>query len=679
MLNELSTLHDSLKHFNVHVQEMHPSVKRLARSAGLIVGMNPDGGVGSVEFFSKQQAVQLPKIQESNHSNFPAFNWESPVWKLQLSPQQHADMEGCSRKDVRRRLALLKDQIAGAEIAGRQAGVLGAIQKLARDYQSRFANLPRAEEFVAFHILIDRLCRHELEADKFLRELTDAALRLGDEGSPEIFDTIEALLLGERNKAGEQIKSNVPVFLDLSDCTQYDCRVADPRMAFYFSDCLTLTEAAGAVEGICAVTGKRMALESDKMPSPVLPVLGPTILMSMNPDTHCLTRYGRTGTDIFPVGKKTITELNSTLQHLTSPDRKGKNWQSVPASLKGKSNLLLVYLREEPLLDADLAKAFSESGAADELYTKTCEDVKKALAGRATRGSGLLELFILNKINKGQVQVELSLSFTASQVIEGGKMWQLAALNAPSCVALDHLSVPYPSQVALCLQSLWIRGGQASVDAPGINIQDVYNLLIAERPQAKEFAQTLLGLAVRRSRVLLAAIGHAVHRGESDKQAWKKISPDAKAFYAVLVAIFAITLFKLDHRKEAYMQQPAFQLGRLLSLADTLHLEYCKGVRKEAVPPQLLGNTFVPVMANNPNRGLARLRDRIRIYQGWATTKGSGLAKWSLGEMGKISPDLAQNLPDRRMTEAEQAQFLLGYLARFEKTDKEVVEGAMND
>lgn len=679
MLNELSTLHASLKHFNVHVQEMHPSVKRLARSAGMIIGIDANGYAGSIEYFDSQQAVQLSKIQKSNHSNFPSFNWESPIWKLQLSEQQCIEMSECPRKDVPRRLALLKSQLSTAKISGRQAGVLGCIQKLAREYHSRFASLPPNEEFVAFPILLERLSRHEIDVDKFLRGLTDDALKLCEEGAPGIFDIVEMLLIGERDKAGELIKSSVPIFLDLSDCIQYDCRVADPRMAFCFSEWLTLTEAAGEADGICAITGKHMPLEGDKMPSPVLPVLGPTILMSMNPDTHCLIRYGRTATDIFPVGKKTVTELNSTLQYLTAPERKGKNWQSVPTRLKGKSNLLLVYLRSEPLLDADLAEALSDSGAADDLYTNTCADVAKALQGRYTKGGDLLELFILNKINKGQVQVELSLSFTASQVIEGGKTWQLAAQNAPLCVVLDNLRVPFPSQVASCLQSLWIRASRESVDAPGVNIQDVYDLLIPDRPAAKERARTLLALALHRSHVLLSAIGHAVHRGESDKQSWKKISPEAKSSYPTLVAIFAITLFKLGYRKEIYMQQPSFRLGRLLALTDTLHLEYCKEVRKGAVPPQLLGNTLMSTMTNNPNRGLARLRERIRIYQGWAKTKGSGLARWSLGEMGKISTELAQDLPDSRMTEAEQAQFLLGYLARSEKTDKEVAEGAMND
>jgi hypothetical protein len=677
MLNEISTLCSSLRQFNVQVQELHPWIKRLARSAGLIVGIDSAGHVGSVEYFDKQRAMQLPKIQESNHSNFPALNWVSPIWQLQLSEQQSAALADCPREDVRRRLVLLRNHIVEAKLSDSQAGVLSGIKALAQSYQSRFENLERSEEFIAFHVLIERLAQEDIDADGFFRKLTESALRLCADGSTDTLDTVEAFLIGEQETDGKQIKGKLPIFLDLSDCTRFECRVADPRMALYFSRCLNMTEVTAESEGVCAVTGERMALEGDKMPSALLPVLGPTILMSMNPDTPCHRRYGRTGTDIFSIGKKTTIELNSALQHLTSPERKNKNWQSVPARLKGKSNLLLVYLRSAPLLDAALAALFSDSEGADELYAVICEDVAKALEGRTTAGSDLLELFILNKISPGQVQVELSLSFTAQQVIEGAREWQIAAQNAPSCVALDKLTGPYPAQVALCLQSMWIRGGSASVDAPGMNVRDVYNLLVARMPGTGKCASALLKLALQRTGVLLMAIGHAAHRGEGDKRAWKAISAGARWSYSISIAVLAITLFKLGHRKDTYMQEPAFWLGRLLSLADTLHREYCKEVRNGDVPPQLIGNALIPTMTNDPNRGLARMRERIRIYQGWAATGGSGLARWSLAEMGKISFDLAQSLPERRMSDADQAQFLLGYLARSEKTDKEATaEGA---
>lgn len=125
------------------------------------------------------------------------------------------------------------------------------------------------------------------------------------------------------------------------------------------------------------------------------------------------------------------------------------------------------------------------------------------------------------------------------------------------------------------------------------------------------------------------------------------------------------------------MHEPAFLIGRFLSLADTLHAEYSKSVRGD-LPPQLLGNALIPTAISSPNKGLARMLQRIRVYQAWARgKKGTGLARWSCGEMGKIANEVAGKLPVR-LNEAEQAQLLLGYLARAESNQEKANEEGAN-
>lgn len=63
------------------------------------------------------------------------------------------------------------------------------------------------------------------------------------------------------------------------------------------------------------------------------------------------------------------------------------------------------------------------------------------------------------------------------------------------------------------------------------------------------------------------------------------------------------------------MQEPAFLIGRFLSLADTLHAEYSRSVRKGDMPPQLLGNALIPTAISDPNKGLARMLLRIRYIR----------------------------------------------------------------
>lgn len=123
------------------------------------------------------------------------------------------------------------------------------------------------------------------------------------------------------------------------------------------------------------------------------------------------------------------------------------------------------------------------------------------------------------------------------------------------------------------------------------------------------------------------------------------------------------------------MRKAAFNVGRLLALADTLHKEYCNHVRNQDIPPQLIGNAMMPVAIDNPEQGIARLNERLMIYKAWAD-KVQGekyrLVKWTLNQMGQVANELANcNLPNRS-DDAAKAQMLLGYLARSKSKSAEV-------
>jgi hypothetical protein len=115
------------------------------------------------------------------------------------------------------------------------------------------------------------------------------------------------------------------------------------------------------------------------------------------------------------------------------------------------------------------------------------------------------------------------------------------------------------------------------------------------------------------------------------------------------------------------MHAAPFLVGQMLALADTLHKEYCQHVRKKDTPPQLIGNTIMPVALESPAAGLARLSERIPIYQAWANTVSGdsvGLAKWALQQLGKAAGELGELVLPEHCDDAAKAQMLLGYLAR---------------
>ena len=119
------------------------------------------------------------------------------------------------------------------------------------------------------------------------------------------------------------------------------------------------------------------------------------------------------------------------------------------------------------------------------------------------------------------------------------------------------------------------------------------------------------------------------------------------------------------------MKGPPFLVGRLLSLADQLHLQYCHGVRKRQVPPQLVGNALMATALEQPTKAVAMLSQRILPYQAWARTVQGGdevrLAKYFLGELGRVSAELKDIELPSTCCDAEKAEMLLGYLARSEK------------
>jgi hypothetical protein len=296
--------------------------------------------------------------------------------------------------------------------------------------------------------------------------------------------------------------------------------------------------------------------------------------------------------------------------------------------------------------------------------------------------NSLLRLFVLTKVDPGRVQVVMSTAYTVENVISGNSAWQVGAQNGPRVVCkmfgkkgegvrdlVPHC--PAPAEVMRVLQSQWINGGTDQRAAPGCRLQEVYEVFLGPRTEAVRRASLLLALSLRRSTPLLIGVGGALQSGDwgpfKDKNRER-----AQRDCLTHVSLVSILLHKLGKQKETYMEESTFNVGRLLALADTLHKEYCVHVRNKGKSqrlPQLLGNALMPVALENPARSLARLSERLPVYQAWANTaqgEGIGLAKWTLGQLGQVSSKLScQEVPER-MDDQMKAQLLLGYLARSE-------------
>ena len=117
------------------------------------------------------------------------------------------------------------------------------------------------------------------------------------------------------------------------------------------------------------------------------------------------------------------------------------------------------------------------------------------------------------------------------------------------------------------------------------------------------------------------------------------------------------------------MRSPAYLLGLMLGLVDTLHWAYCSEVRN-SMPPSLGGSQLLGIASDDPTRALGELLERIRPWHDWADTARPGdndktilRAKKALVRLSSVAPLLAGRLPGR-LDDTGKAELLLGFLSR---------------
>jgi hypothetical protein len=191
-------------------------------------------------------------------------------------------------------------------------------------------------------------------------------------------------------------------------------------------------------------------------------------------------------------------------------------------------------------------------------------------------------------------------------------------------------------------------------------------------------SQAALGLLVGKMGTVLASLGmvKAICK-------WENFGEAVRLQLLKTIALLGILLHRLGEKKEGFMQEPITNVGRLLALADSLHLQYCKHVRKGESPSQLIGNALFNTALEQPVVALARLAERLAPYQAWAQTfkssdpiAGVGLVKYFLSEISSCTASILIKFSEipSRMQDADKAKLLLGYLADNQKTEKQAGE-----
>jgi hypothetical protein len=565
---------------------------------------------------------------------------------------------------------------------------------------------------------------------EFISEVIGHVTRASTDSELSAIKTVEGFLVGkavfkgveavgssewwQRKKKEDKKNAKTAVFLDLDLLPPSAAAVAHQGTCENIESHLLKVrpgrgyakggKGATARTGIDAFTGEICELTTS-FPEPRVQVLRPPDLklFSASSETPCLTRYGLIESAIFPVAKTQSARMqNAILKLAAKREQRGKTWFPIPSSLnerkKPKTDLLVAYLEDEPESRAPLAEMFggASNSFSDADFEAIAQPVLEMLEGKAAANPNLkVRLLAFCPIDKGKKQISLNRSFQVRDVIRAARDWEAGARNVPDVsiwfhdkhtkqsVLLTHYC-PSPLELASTINLVWSSkadGGFIDKYQRAISVADAYDVFVTDSPLAKQKAQSALALLVDRMSAVLAAVASIKNSREWIKNNKPTLSDPVRWQSVKTIALLGILLHQLEHRRKNFMQEPITQIGRLLALSDSLHFQYCKFVRtseekrkagKVDAPSELIGNALFTTALDQPVSALARLAERIKPYKGWADTysgEDAGLIHWLNRQMGDARQGIDLKKLPARMTDADKAKLLLGYLADQPKTE----------
>jgi predicted nucleic-acid-binding protein len=686
MLNELRELALCLEKTGIDIEDLHPNFKSCPKYLTYWIYLDEQGDVAGVTPVPSEQVQKYRKWEKANGVSFPAFNMP-PIFKAASieAQEQIKGLKKCIDKGVAVSAeeiksvvnaceALWEEEVANKKGINKQPFIeklTDCVTKPIADFSDLLNDAP--DNCKAITQLISRT--KQVKATTFKEQLACVLQqKIIDEPNTNLIDVLFYY--------SGKTPTNFQIILELDGQNLFEYpanhQVVQRWMNQQFLGATGQASRSDLDAFGCNATGR----DGKFPPVGFKNALGNVILRAMNQESPCQTRYGMIDFHSFPAGDEARKGMKGALEWLGSEERKGKTWCDLSRRME-KSMLLFAYPSIMPEDLPDLAGMMGDvedddSEANDERFAALSEKVTAALRGGTKETIDCeIRVFVLAKMDKARTKVLTSNRFSADHVIQSAQNWQDGCHNLPPIevrsfgkkkgdkAVWSKPLVPFPIEVVWCLNTAWMRQGSHAEGVHGFSVNDALCLLLGESFELRQTAARALGTLVRNSSTLLLALGQAQVLGQVLKTD-KKYSKQS----LLLPSILGLLLHKLGNMKGEIMTSPAFLVGRFLNLADSLHLEYCKGVRKGSVPPQLVGNALMATALEAPERALSMLSQRVLPYQAWARTVKEGdrigLVKTFLKQLGEVSEQLKDATLPQRSSDADKAQMLLGYLARNE-------------
>jgi len=672
MLNELYHLSVTLKDSDIKPPDWYGDLKPLPKATPkkpcYKILVSRDGSIAGVEPINEELVQNLRKYEPSNGNSFPGFNIQ-PLYRI-TDVDRKKRIKKWQEKKEPVDFSLVKEWCS-ANCMNWDDKFCKKIEKclnlIPKELQTRCADIPR--EFDALKHLFERVVvLGGGGLDMFFQTFKSFIWNAFEN------DTVPSLLpllihQGSSNKKPDKDRGSVSVFLDVLDWKEYP--VAHKETIEYINrQLMKMTSNAGAHQGHQNndAFGKDNTGVEGKLPEVKLPIIGAVKLRAMSSELPCQSRYGTIDAKSFRIGAESRRLAKGALEWLGADEREGKTW----GRADGKE-LIFAYPTMLPKTLPKLTACFGARRADDfgsrfENYAKDVVDCLKGLAPSLKEIE--LRVFSLRKMDKARTKVVFHRNYSAQRLDEAAREWQQGCANIPVIrmkgwgqekgkTILVEPETPFPLQIANCLNRVWKLDGTSKDEIKSIPKSAGIELLLDES-ESLRYVPHLLTIALQNGRGLFISMGDTLHRNEIFKL-------DGFGNHRQLMpSILGLLLWKLGVKKEVYMNNLPYLVGRILKLADDLHALYCKEVRNNSLPPQLLGNALMAAAIDSPTKALAQLALRIAPYLGWArtnSTESAGLSRHLLKEFGLVETKFRDAVLPDRLTDIARAQLLLGYIS----------------
>ena len=471
--------------------------------------------------------------------------------------------------------------------------------------------------------------------------------------------------LGDASKPCKDDKRNISVFFDTDAYDTYGMYAASREFTAYLNTAFLQAERilmSGASEQADAF-GEIYIPPKAPMPRVKLAAGFKSALYTMYDKQPCQSRYHNFDDkrDSYPLSAQHRVQFQAALNWLGGDAKsKGITWLNT-----GKGEAVFAYPSSLPDVTLPFVQFF---GRIDQ--SGTFRDISRSLL---TTFNGIspkdkpesVQVFVLKKIDNGRTKILYSQSASADALMHAAENWEMACNDLPGFAAMKP-STPFPVNVAAIVNQVWRQNGESSTVSAmhpyeGIELflhQAQHRLLLHE-----------LHILVQHGMPLFIHAGPLLHSG-------RKCSRVAQL--EQILPVLSMLLFFSGNRKDDYMEATPYLMGQLLKASDELHALYCKVVRNNQIPPQLVGSALFVAASETPGRTLSQLSVRMAPYLSWAKqyrTKNedsSGLAGWYLRIFEQIANKLATEYSvPMRWSDAQKAQLFIGYLASFPKQEKQ--------